>query len=344
MNDLQTFIRKMPKVELHVHLEGSVRPETFLKLARHHHIPLPADTIEGLREWYVFRDFDHFIEIYMAISNCLRTPGDIELLTREFLIGQAEQNIVYSEVTFTPYNQLLNCNLGMHEQLDAANRARMWGEKELGVRMGLIVDIPRERSIDVGARIAQFVVDRYGDGIIALGLGGPELGNPASKFRQAFQTAHTSGVPCIVHAGETDGPQSIWDAIEVAKPRRIEHGVRSIEDSRLMAFLKEEQLPLDVCPSSNVCLKVYPSLETHSLPKLLDYGLNVTLNSDDPPMFNTTLTNEFLTCCDQFGWDRALMVRLVLNALNVSLLPEQEKHSVLDNVLRGFSDLGYVPR
>ena len=164
------------------------------------------------------------------------------------------------------------------------------------------------------------------------------------KFREAFDTVHNAGIPCIIHAGETDGPTSIRDAIEVAKPRRIEHGVRCIEDPGLMAYLKEKQTPLDVCPSSNVCLKVYPSLEKHSLPKLLDYGLNVTLNSDDPPMFNTTLTNEFSTCCEQFGWDRALMVRLVLNALNVSLLPEPEKHSVLESVLRGFSTLGFVPR
>jgi adenosine deaminase len=341
MDSTENFIRDMPKVELHVHLEGSVRPETFLTLAKHHHIPLPADTIEGLRQWYVFRDFDHFIEIYMAISNCLRTPEDIETLTREFLVGQASQNVAYSEVTFTPFNQLLNCGLGIHEQLDAANRARAWGEKELGIRMGLIVDIPRERSVEAGILIAQFVIDRYRDGIVALGLGGPELGNPASKFHEAFDMVHSAGIPCVVHAGETDGPASIWNAIEIAKPRRIGHGVRCIEDPNLMVRLKETQLPLEVCPSSNVCLKVYPSLEQHSLPRLLDYGLNVTLNSDDPPMFNTTLTEEYSKCCEKFGWDRPFMERLVLNALDVSLLPEAEKAALREEVLAGFprSDL-----
>lgn len=343
MTEIERFIRQMPKIELHVHMEGSVRPETFLTLAKRHHVPLPADTIEGLRQWYVFSDFDHFIEIYMAISSCLRTSEDIEMLAREFLIGQADQNIVYSEVTFTPYNQLLNCGLGMHEQLDAVNRARSWGEKELGVRAGIIVDIPRERSVEAGEGIAQFVVDRYGDGIIALGLGGPEPGHPASKFRTAFEKVHDAGVPCVVHAGETAGPSSIWDAIEVARPRRLGHGVRCIEDRLLMDQLKARQLPLDVCPGSNVCLGVYPSLESHCLPRLIDFGLNVTLNSDDPPLFNTTLTDEFTTCSRQFGWDRAFIAGLVLNALEVSLLPGEEKIPLGERIHDDFSGLQSLP-
>ena len=337
MTDVERFIRTMPKIELHVHLEGSVRPSTFLKLAKSHHISLPADTIEGLREWYKFRDFGHFIEIYMAISSCLRTPEDIELITREFLIGQAEQNIVYSEVTFTPYNQLLNCSLGMNEQLDAVNRARAWGEKELGIRMGIIVDIPRERSAEAAFKIAQFVVDRYGDGIIAQGLGGPEVGNPPSKFRRAFGLVHSAGVPCIVHAGETDGPPSIWNAIEIAKPLRIGHGVRCIEDPKLMEYLKQSQLPLEVCPTSNICLGVFPSMQEHSLPKLIEFGLKVTLNSDDPPLFNTTLTDEFLAASRHFGWDTQIVKRLLLDAVEVSLLSETERQSMRGSFLDAFS-------
>jgi adenosine deaminase len=139
MSAIEDFINKMPKVELHVRLEGSVRPETLLKLAKRHQVPLPAENVAGLREWYTFCDFDHFIEIYMAISSCLRTAEDSELVAREFLSGQAEQNILYSEVTFTPFNQFANNGLGFHEQMDAVNRARAWAEKELGVRMGVIV-------------------------------------------------------------------------------------------------------------------------------------------------------------------------------------------------------------
>ena len=340
MIDLEDFVRRMPKVELHVHLEGSVRPETLLQLAKRHHISLPADTTEGLRDWYTFRDFGHFVEIYMAISGCLRTAEDIELITREFLLGQSEQNIVYSEVTFTPYNQFVNCGLGFHEQLNAVNRARDWGERELGIRIGLIIDIPRERAPEAGDLVANWVSDRYGDGVIALGLAGPEVGNPPDKFRNAFHQAQTAGIPCILHAGETDGPASVWKAIEVANPIRIGHGVRSIEDPRLMDCLRQTQIPLEVCPTSNICLGVYPSLEKHPLPLLLKHGIRVTLNSDDPPMFNTSLVNEYLQAKTAFGWEKATIQKMVLNAVDVSLLASSEKDRMRQSFQRDFDRWG----
>ena len=325
MTSLEQFILHMPKVELHVHLEGSVRPETLLKLAKRHHVALPADDIDGLRRWYTFRDFNHFIEVYMTISSCLRTAEDIELIAREFLAGQAEQNIVYSEVTFTPFNQFHNNRLGYHEQMDAVNRARAWGEKELGVRMGVIMDIPRLFPAETGLMIADWAIERYGDGLIAFGLGGPEVDNPPEKFRAAFDRVRQASIPCILHAGETVGPPSIWNAIQVADTRRIGHGVRAVEDATLVEYLCEAQIPLEVCPTSNICLKVYPSLEEHVLPRLLQAGLYITINSDDPPMFNTTLTNEYLVCQQTFDWDMDTIERLVLNAVNVTLLPETER-------------------
>ena len=322
---IQTCITKMPKVELHVHLEGSVRPGTLLKLARRHGIALPTDDGAGLRKWYTFRDFDHFIEIYMMISSCLRTADDIELIAREFLLGQVEQNIVYSEVTFTPYNQYANNGLGYHEQMDAVNRARAWAEKELGVSMGVIMDIPRLIPPKDGLTIADWAIERYGDGLVALGLGGPEVGNPPEKYQAAFDRVHAAGLPCILHAGETVGPSSIWSALRVADSKRIGHGVRAIEDPQLVDYLCKTQIPLEICPTSNVCLKVYPSIKVHSLPKLLEQGLYVTINSDDPPMFNTTLTNEFLLGHQTFGWDMDIIQRLVLNAVDATLLPETER-------------------
>lgn len=337
MPDLGQFIHAMPKVELHVHLEGSIRPETLLKLARRHHISLPAENVEGIRQWYTFRDFDHFIEVYMTISSCLRTADDIELAAQEFLIGQAEQNIVYSEVTFTPYNQFVNCGLGFHEQLDAVNRSREWAKKELGVRMGIIVDIPRERSPEAGGRVAQWVIERFGDGVIALGLGGPEQGNPPSKFRQAFTRVREAGIPCILHAGETEGPASIWGAIEVADTRRIGHGVRAVEDLRLMEHLRKTQIPLEVCPTSNVCLNLFPSLDKHILPVLLQEGLKITINSDDPPMFNTTLTDEYSAVYRAFGWDRATLKQSAVNAIDVTFLDAEEREKMRVNLLSYFS-------
>lgn len=328
MTALDAFIAQMPKVELHVHLEGSVRPETLLKLAQRHGVTLPADTVDGLRQWYTFRDFDHFIEIYMTTAGCLRTAEDIELIAREFLAGQAAQNIRYSEVTFTPHNQYSLNGLGFHAQIDAVNRARAWAEAELGVRMGIIMDIPRIISPEEGLMVADWAISRYGDGIIALGLGGPEVGHPPEKYQAAFDRVRAAGIPCILHAGETVGPESIWSAIRVADTQRIGHGVRAVEDAALMDYLRETQLPLEVSPTSNICLKVYPSLAEHSLPRLLAHGLTITLNSDDPPMFNTTLTDEYRCCSAAFGWDRATVEQLVLNAVDVTLLPEPERREM----------------
>jgi adenosine deaminase len=322
----------MPKVELHVHLEGSVRPETLLKLAKRHGRDLPAQDVPGLREWYRFRSFDHFIEIYMAISSCLRTADDIELIAREFLQGQAQQNIRYSEVTFTPYSQFVNSGLGFHEQIDAVNRARAWAEKDLGVRMNLIVDIPRQIEPEAGLQVAEWVKERIGDGIVALGLGGPEIGHPVEKFQAAFDLANRAGIPCVLHAGETAGPESIWAALNLANSRRIGHGVRAVEDPALIAYLREKQIPLEVCPTSNLRLGVYPDLARHSLPQLLAAGLYVTINSDDPPMFNTTLTDEFLACQQAYDWDEEMLHKLVLNAARAALLPEGEKNALLSEV------------
>ena len=337
---IESFITQMPKVELHVHLEGSVRPETLIQLAAKYNVALPAKNLDELKDWYTFKDFDHFIEVYMAISGCFRHADDIELIAREFLIGQAAQNIKYSEVTFTPYSQFVNSGLGFHEQMDAVNRARLWAEKELGVQMAVIVDIPRLISSEEGDIIADWLIERYGDGmLIAMGLGGPEKGHPPIKFKSAFDKVRKAGIPCILHAGETQGPESIWQALEVADSQRIGHGVRAIEDPKLIAHLREKQIPLEVCPTSNICLKVYPSIAEHCLPLLLKEGLYITINSDDPPMFNTTLTNEFIQLEKHFGWDSELLEKLTLNAIRASLLTDSRKQEMLTSFQSEFARL-----
>ncbi|MCL4560934.1 MAG: adenosine deaminase [Chloroflexi bacterium] len=339
MDRIENFITRMPKVELHVHMEGSVRLETLLKLAKRYKVALPADTPEGLRKWYEFKDFNRFIEIYITVASCLRDGEDIELIAREFLAGQAAQNIRYSEVTYTAYTQYAFNHLEFSEQWEAIKRARAWGEQELGVRMGIIMDIPRLIPPEEGERIAEWAIQVHGDGLVALGLGGPEEGNPAGKYQKAFDRVRQAGVPCVLHAGETDGPQSIWEALQVAGSKRIGHGVRAIEDPALVAYLREKQIPLEVCPTSNVCLKVYPSYEQHSLPRLLEAGLYVTLSSDDPPMFDTTLTNEYLVGYHTWGWNLETIQKLVLNGVDATLLPEAEKQQMHAGFVSEFKHL-----
>ncbi|HSB01750.1 MAG TPA: adenosine deaminase [Anaerolineales bacterium] len=322
---LEEFIRRMPKVELHVHLEGSIRPETLLALAERNGVSLPANTIQGLRDWYQFSDFAHFIEIYFAICNCIRTPADFELMAAEFLKYQFEQNIKYSEVIFTPYTH--REHVTFDEQLAAINRARRNAEANLGIRMGLVPDISRHmRPVEESFLVADWAARNMGNGILALGLGGPEIGNPPEFFQAAFERIRAAGLPSLPHAGETEGPQSIWGALNALSAVRIGHGVRCLEDPQLVAFLREKQIPLDVCPTSNVCLGVVPTLAEHPLPKLMEEGLFVTINSDDPPMFDTTLTDEYLRISKTFGFDAAHIKQFILNGIQASLLSSDDKH------------------
>jgi len=164
------YIKAMPKVELHVHLEGSIRPETLLKLARHNNVPLPATTVAELQRWYTFTDFPHFIEVYKTISRCIRTADDIELITRDFLQGQAEQNILYTEATYTALTQYQNHKIPFAEQLAAINRGRAWASSQLGVELGLIIDIPREWTThEESLMVADWVIENQGNGVVALG-------------------------------------------------------------------------------------------------------------------------------------------------------------------------------
>jgi aminodeoxyfutalosine deaminase len=323
---LETYIGAMPKVELHVHMEGSIRPETLLKLARRNKVTLPADTLEGLRDWYTFTDFPHFIQVYLAISSCLRTPDDIELIAREFLEGQARQNIRHSEVTYTPSNIYRASHIPFPDQLAAINRARAWAKEALGVTMSLSTDISRESHTEEDTLgVADWAISGLGNGVVSIGLGGPEVGNPPELFKAAFDRARAAGLHCVPHAGETVGPESVWGALRELKAERIGHGVRCVEDQALVKELVERQTPLEVCPTSNVCLKVVSDFASHPFPHLLESGLYVTLNSDDPPMFNTTLTDEYLKVAAGFSFGADQLEKLSLNAVRASFLPKEEK-------------------
>jgi aminodeoxyfutalosine deaminase len=336
---LETYIRAMPKVELHVHLEGAIQPDTLLALARRNRIALPADTVDGLRRWYTFTDFAHFVEIYLAVSACIRTPDDVELIAREFLAGQAAQGIRYSEVTYTAFTHYHFKGLPFRDQLAALNRARAWASTELGVTMSLVIDIPRSISAESGLMVADWAIDGMGDGVVALGLGGPEIGNPPEKFADAFARARAAGLPGVPHAGETVGPASIWGALRTLDATRIGHGVRCLEDAALVAELRARQIPLEVCPTSNICLGVAPNLAEHPLPRLLEAGLYVTLNSDDPPMFNTSLTDEYLAVARTFGWGAGELEQLVLNAVRAALLPAGERAALESQFAAEFARL-----
>ncbi|HEX2186406.1 MAG TPA: adenosine deaminase, partial [Chloroflexota bacterium] len=323
---LESYLRAAPKAELHVHLEGSIRPATLLELARRNGASLPAETEAGLREWFVFRDFAHFVEVYVAVSRCLKTAADYELITYELGTELARQNVRYAEVTFSPSTHELVMGIPHATYFPGLVAGRERVRRELGVELHWVFDIVRnlgqpERGADYVTRVA---IEGKDDGVVALGLGGLETGYPPEPFAPWFERAGAAGLHRVPHAGEIAGAPSVWGALRALGAERIGHGVRSIEDPELVAHLMARSIPLEVCPTSNVRLGVYPSLEEHPLRRLHDAGVVVTVNSDDPPLFNTTISDEVATLATAFGFTAAdveAVDAILLNAVRGAFLP-----------------------
>lgn len=321
------WIRQLPKVELHVHIEGSIRPETVLRLAEKNGIALPASDVEGLKHWYEFRDFAHFVEVYVKVTECVRTVEDLEFVLCEFIRGQAEQNIVYTEGTYTASTVETRCGIPFPEQLAALQRARAWGNQELGVDIQFVLDIVRGDSPERAMQVMRWVADSLGQGVCALGIAGFESRGTVI-YREVFAEARRLGIPVTAHAGETEGAWSVAETLDITGAKRIGHGVRSIEDPNLMRRLRDEEVVLEVCPTSNVCLGVVPLLSQHPLPVLMEAGIAVTVNSDDPPMFGTTLTDEWIRCAETFRWDEATILKLNETAIEAAFLSDEAKRSI----------------
>lgn len=337
----------MPKVELHVHLEGAIQPATVLALARRHGLSLPAADEEGLRQWFRFTDFPHFVQVYIAISNLLRTPADFELIVYDLGREMQRQNTRYAEVTFTPYTHLWqNKGLVADDLIAGLEAGRRRAGEDFGVEMAWVLDIPRNLSFANGVYTGEAsdpTVDMalawHDRGVIALGLGGNEVGAPPQPFAPAFARALAGGLASVPHAGETQGPESVWGAIRDLHAKRIGHGVRASEDPDLVAYLVQHQIPLEINPTSNLALGVYPSFAAHPLRHLWDAGAYLTVNSDDPPLFGTSLTQEYHVLIDHFGFTAADLERVVLNALAASLLPPDRKAALAVDFRRDFAHL-----
>jgi adenosine deaminase len=324
----------LPKVELHIHLEGSIQPSTLLQLAARHGVELPASDEAGLAEWFRFRDFPHFAEIYTTASSCLKTPEDLELVAREFAQSQANQGILYTEATYTADTIFSQSGIPFDEQIQALRRGF---DQVKGTKVNLILDIVRQISTEDGERTAQWCIDGQRYGVVAIGLSGFELKTPVTHHAHAFATAKKAGLMCSAHAGETTGPESIREALEVAQADRIGHGVRCVEDAALVADLRDRQVHLEVNPTSNVCIGVFPNLAAHTLPRLLDEGLSVSINSDDPPFFNTSLTEELARCSEEFDLSLDILFTLQANAARNAFLPKAERDELLRQLSAGWS-------
>jgi adenosine deaminase len=322
--DLSEFALRMPKAELHVHLEGSILPRTLLKLAQRNHISLPVNNEAELEQFYRFRNFEQFLQTYLMITGCLRTEEDYRLIAYEFGSECARQNIRYAEVIFTPFTSMSLTGMPWQQIVRGLNAGREQAGTDFGVSWQWVFDIVRNEP-DTQAVVLELTLSARDQGVIALGLGGLETGFPPELFVDTFRRAEAEGLHRAPHAGEIAGPSSVWSAIKLLHAERIEHGVRSIEDPSLVEYLRSSAIPLDVCPTSNICLNVYPNYASHPLRKLWDAGLLLTIGSDDPPMFGTDLNQEYQHLVKDYNFTQPELERISLNAIHASFLDPLEK-------------------
>lgn len=319
------FIAGLPKAELHVHHVGSARPDTVARLAERHPDAGVPQGIDALQAFFTFSDFAHFIDVYLSVVSLLRTPEDIHLLTYEVAEGLAAQHVRYAELTMTPFTSV-RMGISIEAYTEAIEDARRAAERDHGIVLRWIYDIPGEAGLGSADATIGYAIDHGPESLIGFGLGGPEV--PRPPFKPHFDRARAAGLRSLPHAGESTGAQSVWDALDVLGAERIGHGIRSIDDPRLVERLVAERIPLEICPTSNIATRCVERLEEHPIRALRDAGVVVTVNSDDPPMFGTTLNREYEIAADLLDLDESGLAELATTAVDASYAPDDVKQRV----------------
>jgi adenosine deaminase len=331
-DDLRKFIAGLPKAELHVHHVGSASPRIVAELAARHAgtTPVPADP-DQLADYFTFTDFAHFVEVYLTVVDLIRDPDDVFTLTYEIARELRTQGVRYAELTLTPYSSIVR-GIAAEAFCDAVEDARMRAAVDFSVDLAWCFDIPGEAGIPAADATLDVALRVAPDGLVSFGLGGPEQGVPRSQFAEHFAAARAAGLHSVPHAGESTGPESVWQALDLLGAERIGHGIAAARDEALMARLAGDGIVLEVCPTSNVRTRSVPSLGDHPLPALVAAGVPVTINSDDPPMFSTTLNHEYLVAADLLGLDEAGVAGLARSAVSASFLDPARQAALLAEI------------
>ena len=329
--EISSYISGLPKAELHVHLQGAASIATVMELARRHPEASIPTTEAQLRSFYTFTDFAHFIEVYIAVNELVRTADDVQALA--FGLGRDLQavNVRYAEVTVTPDSHLL-MGIPPEALAEALTQGRDEVRASFGVELAWIFDIPGELGLESGVRTVEWAEAHLPEGSVGFGLGGPEIGVPRSAFADVFRRAQALGLASVPHAGETTGPETIQQSLDSLNAVRIGHGIAAAQDPLLMAELVERGVVLEVCPTSNVCTKAVASLSEHPFPVLREAGLRLTLNTDDPGMFDTDLNREYRIAHDVFGLDAQALTELARESVRASFAEPSLKALVLSEI------------
>jgi aminodeoxyfutalosine deaminase len=326
----QSFLAGLPKVELHVHHVGSVPLRAVAELAARHPGTVPSD-LDELARYFIFEDFPHFIRNYLAVVDLIKTAEDVRLITYEVAADMAAQNIRYAELTVTPYISISD-SLPAEAFLEAIEDARQAAHRDHGLELWWIFDIPADFGVPAAELTASVALDHDVPGLVGFGLGGTERGFPRSMFRDQFDRARAAGLRSVPHAGETTGPESVWDALVSLGAERIEHGIAAVGDPRLLEHLVAHKIALDICLTSNVALRVVPDLDHHPIRELVANGVTVTINTDDPPMVGTDLNTEYATAARLLDLDEQGVAELALAAVDASFANRETKDALRSEI------------
>ena len=331
MNDqIIEFIKKVPKAELHLHIEGTLEPEHMFELAKRNNVSIPYNNVEEVKSAYNFKNLDSFLNIYYQGSKVLIHEKDFFDLTWAYILKCKEDNIVHTEIFFDPQTHL-NRGISFDIVINGISKALDKANLEFGLTSKIIMCFLRHLDEESGFKVLDQAL-KYKNKIVGVGLDSSELGNPPKKFEKLFQKARDEGFLTVAHAGEEGPPEYIWDSINLLKVKRIDHGVQSLKDEKLVDLLIKEQIPLTVCPLSNIKLCVFDKIENHNLKKMLNKGLRVMVNSDDPAYFGGYL-NKNLTET-QLALDLSLeeIKTLIINSFKSSFLKDDKKKEWIDKI------------
>jgi len=318
---IAAFIAAAPKAELHLHLVGSAPAAAVATLAERRGSSVVPTDEESVRRYLNFEDFPHFIEVYAAVTSLVTSARDIVDIIDYASINLRSQNARYAEMTVTPYSHVVSgVPYGAVVEAMAEGRHRA---RNRDVEMAWVFDVPGENGVAAAEATIGYVLEKAPEGLVGFGLGGIEAGVDRALFADVFDHARALGLRSVPHAGEGDGPASVWAALEALGADRIGHGVRSIEDPCLVEHLVAHQTPLEICPSSNVCTNVCASIAEHPVKELIDAGVLVTLNTDDPAMFSTTLNREYELVAEAFDLHIDDIAALLRNSIRASFMPNR---------------------
>jgi adenosine deaminase len=330
VKSLATFIRDIPKAELHLHIEGTLEPEMVFDLAKKANLPLRYGSVAELRAAYDFSDLQSFLDVYYAGAEVLRTESDFHVLTWAYLSKVHGEGVVHAEIFFDPQTHTMR-GVPFETVINGISRALADGQSQLGITYRLILCFLRHLSADEAMRTLEQALP-FKRQIAAVGLDSSEVGHPPSKFAHVFARAREEGFLSVAHAGEEGPAEYVYEALDVLKVSRVDHGVRSEEDPALMARLVREQMPLTVCPLSNVKLKVVQRIEDHNLKRLLDAGVCVTVNSDDPAYFGGYIAENYEAVAKALSLSREDIARLAKNSIRASFLAADAKQMWLKKI------------